>query len=36
VLRSVRADFLNARFDKQSALVEIERLTVRDLPETAR
>ncbi|MEI7969942.1 MAG: TolC family protein [Betaproteobacteria bacterium] len=31
VLRSVRAEFLAARFDKQSALVEIERLTARDL-----
>lgn len=32
VLRSVRADFLNARFEKQSALIEIERLTAKDLP----
>lgn len=35
VLRGVRTDFLNARFDKQSALVEIERLTARDIPESA-
>lgn len=31
VLRTVRADFLNARFEKQSALTEIERLTAKDL-----
>lgn len=31
VLRAIRADFLNARFEKQSALVELERLTARDL-----
>lgn len=35
VLRSVRADFLSARFDRQAAIVEIERLTARDLPENA-
>lgn len=32
VLRGIRADFLDARFEKQSALVELERLTARDLP----
>lgn len=31
VLRTVRADFLAARFDKQSAIVEIERLIAKDL-----
>ena len=31
VLRQVRSDFLNARFDRQAALVEIDRLTARDL-----
>ncbi|MBI1398373.1 MAG: TolC family protein [Betaproteobacteria bacterium] len=31
VLRQVRTDFLSARFDKQAALIEIERLTGRDL-----
>jgi outer membrane protein, heavy metal efflux system len=31
VLRSVRADFLAARFEKQSALTEIDRLTAKDL-----
>jgi cobalt-zinc-cadmium efflux system outer membrane protein len=36
VLRSVRADFLAARFEKQSALIEIERLTAKDLPGDAR
>lgn len=36
VLRSVRADFLNARFEKQSALIEIERLTAKDLPGDSR
>ncbi len=30
VLRTVRADFLNARFEKQAALTEIERLTAKD------
>ena len=32
VLRSVRLDFLAARFELQAALVEIERLRVADLP----
>ncbi len=32
VLRTVRADFLTARFEKQSALTEIDRLTAKDLP----
>lgn len=32
VLRGIRADFLDARFEKQSAIVELERLTARDLP----
>jgi cobalt-zinc-cadmium efflux system outer membrane protein len=36
VLRSVRADFLNARFEKQSALIEIDRLTAKDLPGDSR
>lgn len=31
VLRTVRADFLNARFEKQAALTEIERLIAKDL-----
>ncbi len=35
VLRGVRTDFLNARFDRQAAIVEIERLTARDIPESA-
>ena len=30
VLRTVRLDFLNARFEKQAALTEIERLTAKD------
>lgn len=32
VLRTVRVDFLNARFEQQSALIEIERLLAADLP----
>lgn len=32
VLRGVRLDFLNARFEQQSALVDIERLLASDLP----
>lgn len=32
VLRSIRADFLTARFEKQAALVELERLTTTDVP----
>ncbi|MBX9630361.1 MAG: TolC family protein [Burkholderiales bacterium] len=32
VLRTVRADFLNARFEKQAAAIEIDRLTAKDLP----
>lgn len=32
VLRNVRNDFLAARFDRQSALVEIERLRAAELP----
>lgn len=31
VLRTIRAEFLNARFEKQSALVELERLIAQDL-----
>ncbi|MCW5626283.1 MAG: TolC family protein, partial [Burkholderiales bacterium] len=31
VLRQVRVDYMNARFEKQAALVEIERLTAQDL-----
>lgn len=34
VLRTIRADFLNARFEKQAALVELERLTANDLART--
>ncbi|MCU0869529.1 MAG: TolC family protein [Burkholderiales bacterium] len=30
-LRTVRTDFLNARFEKQSALIELDRLIARDL-----
>jgi cobalt-zinc-cadmium efflux system outer membrane protein len=33
VLRTVRADFLSARFEKQSALTEIERLTATNVVE---
>lgn len=33
VLRSVRLEFLNARFEQQSALVDIERLLAADLPD---
>lgn len=32
VLRTVRLEFLNARFEQQSALTEIERLLAADLP----
>jgi len=31
VLRTIRAEFLNARFEKQSALVELERLIAQDI-----
>jgi len=31
VLRTVRADFVTARFEKQAALIEIDRLTAKDL-----
>ena len=31
VLRTIRAEFLNARFEKQSALVEVERLIAQDI-----
>ncbi len=31
VLRTVRNDFLNARFEKQAAAIEIDRLTAKDL-----
>lgn len=34
VLRQVRAEFLSARFDKQAALIEIDRLTGQDLAPT--
>jgi cobalt-zinc-cadmium efflux system outer membrane protein len=32
VLRTTRADFLAARFEKQSSLIEIDRLIAKDLP----
>lgn len=32
VLRTIRADFLNARFEKQAAAIEIDRLIAKDLP----
>ena len=34
VLRSARLDYLNARFDRQQALIELEQLRAIDLGET--
>jgi len=33
VLRSARLDYLNAQFDRQAALIELEQLRARDLRE---